>query len=136
MTDDVKALVDQIHVQVQSAHSYADRPLYNHLEVGFRHTPLTPKEREQRYAEACRFAAQDSKEALRLIDELRPALAAQAEEIERLRAVLNKRVSAGRPLCRWCNGQRALPPFGECDCEERHYNPAIGCTTLRSGNDR
>jgi len=70
------------------------------------------------------------------MDRVAAALTAQAEEIARLLVVLNKRVSARRPLCRWCNGQRALPPFGECDCEERHYNPAIGCTTLRSGNDR
>lgn len=85
MSDEIKALVEQIQVQVQSAHSFADRPLYNSLETGFRHTPLTPKEREQRYQESCRFAAQDSQEALRLIGELRAALTAQADEIERLR---------------------------------------------------
>ena len=88
MSDEIKALVEQIQVQVQSAHSFADRPLYNSLETGFRHTPLTPKEREQRYQESCRFAAQDSQEALRLIGELRAALTAQADEIERLRARL------------------------------------------------
>ena len=88
MSDEIKALVEQIQVQVQSAHSFADRPLYNGLETGFRHTPLTQTEREQRYQEACRFAAQDSQEALRLIAELRAALTAQADEIERLRARL------------------------------------------------
>jgi len=28
-------------------------PLYNSLEVGFRHSPLTTKEQLERYADAC-----------------------------------------------------------------------------------
>jgi hypothetical protein len=28
-------------------------PLYNSLEVGFRHSPLSPKEKLDRYADAC-----------------------------------------------------------------------------------
>lgn len=59
MTADVKALVDQIFLKVQSAYAHAERP---------------------------RYAAEDNKDALALLRELRPALTAQAEEIERLTA--------------------------------------------------
>jgi hypothetical protein len=31
----------------------AERPLYNSLEDGFRHHPLSPKEMLDRYAETC-----------------------------------------------------------------------------------
>lgn len=57
MTADVKALVDQIFLKVQSAYAHAERP---------------------------RYAAEDNKDALALLRELRPALTAQAEEIDRL----------------------------------------------------
>lgn len=37
---------------------WADKPLVNDLEVGFRHSPLTVKEREDRYQETCSLIAE------------------------------------------------------------------------------
>lgn len=48
-----------ISVQIDSALAYASDPLSRPLEVGFRHSPLTPNERLERYAEACLFIKQD-----------------------------------------------------------------------------
>jgi hypothetical protein len=37
----------------------AARPTYNDLEAGFRHTPLSSKEIQERYADACREIVQN-----------------------------------------------------------------------------
>ena len=44
------------------------RPTYRHLEVGFRHTPLSQKEIAERYEETCIFAARDIEELLNEIN--------------------------------------------------------------------
>jgi hypothetical protein len=54
---------------IELALEYAERPLYNPLETGFRHRPLTVKERLERYESACAFIAQDLRSALAEIDE-------------------------------------------------------------------
>jgi hypothetical protein len=59
--------VAKIDALLEMAEGYAREPLRNDLEVGFRHSPLSPKEREQRYAEACAFIARDIEEARKLL---------------------------------------------------------------------
>jgi len=54
-----------------------EAPLINHLETGFRHSPLTAKEREERYAQAAAFAHQDADAAM---EALTAALAAHKGE--------------------------------------------------------
>ena len=46
-----------------------ENPLYNPLEVGFRHSPLSPKEREERYATACSAAWQSAQHGLAALGE-------------------------------------------------------------------
>lgn len=46
--------------------SLTENPLYNPLEVGFRHSPLSPKEREERYATACSMAWQSAQHGIAL----------------------------------------------------------------------
>jgi hypothetical protein len=41
--------------------SYLEQPLYNSLEVGFRHSPLTNKEIIERYKFTCIHACNDLK---------------------------------------------------------------------------
>ncbi|NLG06042.1 MAG: hypothetical protein GX567_19770 [Clostridia bacterium] len=43
---------------------WEERPTYNHLEVGFRHLPLTQREIEQRLRRTCEEIAQDARAAL------------------------------------------------------------------------
>jgi hypothetical protein len=46
-----------------------ETPLYRHLEVGFRHSPLTNKEIIERYKEACEYATYNLKKLLETSDE-------------------------------------------------------------------
>lgn len=41
-----------------------EAPLVNPLEAGFRHSPLTQREREVRYMEACAIACRSARAAL------------------------------------------------------------------------
>lgn len=56
--------INQAIVQVESALSFAEKPLYDELEVGFRHSPLPLKEALGRYKQACEFITQDLSVAL------------------------------------------------------------------------
>lgn len=42
-----------------------ERPTYNHLEAGFRHTPLRPEEIIERYKQACESALLVARAALK-----------------------------------------------------------------------
>jgi hypothetical protein len=53
---------------IETALEYAERPLANDLEVGFRHRELSPKEKLERYADCCRFIAADLRAALKQKD--------------------------------------------------------------------
>lgn len=46
-----------------------ENPLYDPLEVGFRHSPLSPKEREERYTTACSAAWQSAQHGLAALGE-------------------------------------------------------------------
>jgi len=60
---------EQLMYHLQDLHDNLSRPLYNSLESGFRHHPLTDKEKLERYAETCEVAAGI---ILLLITELKP----------------------------------------------------------------
>ena len=44
---------DEILAYLEMIEEISRAPLYNSLEVGFRHNPLTNKEQLDRYAESC-----------------------------------------------------------------------------------
>lgn len=55
---------ERVVLPLQDALDVLDRPLYRALEAGFRHSPLTAKEREQRLRETCEIAAELVRAAL------------------------------------------------------------------------
>jgi hypothetical protein len=63
----------RIDALLEDAEGYAREPLRNDLEVGFRHSPLSPKEITQRYAEACALITRDIEEARKLLAALQPS---------------------------------------------------------------
>ena len=62
--------LEKVIIQLEDALHYAEYPLRNDLEVGFRHSPLSDKEQLQRYQQACEFIAQDLKYALELLNDI------------------------------------------------------------------
>lgn len=50
---------DVVEARLRDIAECLERPLYNPLEAGFRHSPLTLRERAERFEQACTFAAQD-----------------------------------------------------------------------------
>lgn len=63
-------IIDKIHNQLDDAMYFAEHPLRNDLETGFRHSPLTDKEKLQRYEAACKYIAEDLKYVFEYIEEL------------------------------------------------------------------
>lgn len=61
------ARVKQAIVELEAVKDYAEQPLYNHLEVGFRHNPLTNAETLERYKYACEVLAVGINAALRAL---------------------------------------------------------------------
>lgn len=55
--------VEKMEILLNIAIDIISRPLYNHLEVGFRHHPLTDKEKIERYQQSC----DEAKEYLELV---------------------------------------------------------------------
>jgi len=49
----MSAKIKQFEVELENIISLTDEPLSNPLEVGFRHSPLTPKEQIERLKEVC-----------------------------------------------------------------------------------
>jgi len=60
---------EQLMYHLQDLHDSLSRPLYNSLESGFRHHPLTDNEKLERYKDACEMAAEV---ILLLMNELKP----------------------------------------------------------------
>ena len=56
--------IERLRVECEFIASVTASPLINPLEVGFRHSPLTQRERETRYMEACAIAYQSARAAL------------------------------------------------------------------------
>ena len=56
--------IERLRVECEFIASVTASPLINPLEVGFRHSPLTQRERETRYMEACAQAYQSARAAL------------------------------------------------------------------------
>ena len=54
----------RLRVECEFIASATASPLINPLETGFRHSPLSPRERETRYMEACALAYQSARAAL------------------------------------------------------------------------
>ena len=44
---------NELRMHLEVIEEISRTPLYNSLEVGFRHNPLTTKEQLERYADAC-----------------------------------------------------------------------------------
>ena len=61
----LEAEIRRLRCVMETCFEMADRPLYNGLEVGFRHHPLSVREQIQRYAETCQFIAHDLRTALK-----------------------------------------------------------------------
>lgn len=51
----MKLSTEQLIANLEIIEDISRAPLYNSLEVGFRHSPLTTKEQLERYAESCRI---------------------------------------------------------------------------------
>lgn len=50
----MKLSTEQLIANLEIIENISRAPLYNSLEVGFRHSPLTTNEQLERYAESCR----------------------------------------------------------------------------------
>jgi len=61
---EAEAVIAGLKFAMENAAEMAERPTYNDLEVGFRHSPLTQSEITKRYEETCRFIAADLRAAL------------------------------------------------------------------------
>lgn len=60
----LKGKVSQAILYLDDVAGLTENPLYNFLEVGFRHSPLSLKEREERWASACSAAWQSAQYGL------------------------------------------------------------------------
>jgi hypothetical protein len=45
--------IEQLLIELENIIDLTDNPLYNSLEVGFRHSPLSPKEQIDRLKDVC-----------------------------------------------------------------------------------
>lgn len=61
--------IEKVILQLEDALHFAEYPLRNDLEVGFRHSPLSDKEKLQRYRQACGFIAEDIKYVLEILND-------------------------------------------------------------------
>lgn len=78
---DAAEALRNVSVHLELAQDIAALPLYNELEVGFRHSPLSPKETMQRYAESFEVVSQDIKFALEYLAKATAALGAAGEPV-------------------------------------------------------
>ena len=65
----LRGKVSQAILYFDDVAGLTENPLYNPLEVGFRHSPLSPKERGERYATACSAAWQSAQHGLAALGE-------------------------------------------------------------------
>jgi hypothetical protein len=54
-------------VNLESWAEYLENPIYNSLEVGFRHSPLSKDEIIQRYKQECDFAVDSIRKVIEII---------------------------------------------------------------------
>lgn len=60
----LREALEALRAVMEDCAAAAEHPTYRSLEVGFRHSPLTPKEMLERYQETCRDIASDLRAAL------------------------------------------------------------------------
>lgn len=60
---------DEILSYLEMIEEISRAPLYNSLEVGFRHSPLTTKEQLERYADSCSIINQYAVHMIRSIEQ-------------------------------------------------------------------
>lgn len=58
---------DEILTYLEFIEEISRLPLYNSLEVGFRHSPLTNKEQLDRYADSCKIINEYAQHMIRLM---------------------------------------------------------------------